>query len=98
MDQHDISGVAVLHTPEVTLSTVKIDPSWSCAKQVEEKVKIRAKLEDFDGDAVARKKKLDDTVNMFKTLRDELVLTIYPYHEVVERLILKLEEINNQTL
>ena len=79
------------------MSTVKIDPSWSCAKQVEEKVKIRAKLEDFDGDAVARKKKLDDTVNMFKTLRDELVLTIYPYHEVVERLILKLEEINNQT-
>ena len=95
MDKYDISGVTVLHEPGITMSTVKIDPSWSCAKQVEDKVKIRAKLEDFDGDAVARKKKLDDTVNMFKTLRDELVLTIYPYHEVVEKLITKLEETNN---
>lgn len=95
LDKHDISGVVVLHIPEITVSKVKIDPSWSCAKQVEDKVKIRAKLEDFNGDAVARKKKLDDTVNMLRTLRDEFVLTIYPYHEIVEKLVLKLEESNN---
>jgi hypothetical protein len=96
MDKYDISGAIVLHTPEISLSTVKIDPSWSCAKQVEDEVKIRAKLEDFGGDAVARQKKLDDTVNMFRTLRDEFVLVIYPYHEILERLLIKLEELNKQ--
>jgi hypothetical protein len=96
LEKHDLSGAVVLHIPGVTVSKVKIDPSWSCAKQVEDTVKIRAKLEDFNGDAVARKKKIDDTVNMLKTLRDEFVLTIYPYHEILERLVLKLEEANNQ--
>lgn len=94
MQKYDVSGVTVLHTPETTKSAVRIDPSWSCAKQVEDRVKIRAKLEDFGGDEVARKKKLDDTVNMFKTLRDEFVLIVYPYHEVLEKLVAKLEELN----
>lgn len=97
MDKYDVSGAVVIHTPEVSVSTVKIDPSWSCAKQIGDEVKIRAKLEDFGGDALARQKKLDDTVNMFTTLRDEFVLVIYPYHEILERLLIKLDELNKQT-
>lgn len=93
MQKYDVSGVTVLHTPGATRSSVKIDPSWSCAKQVDDRVKIRAKLEDFGGDEVARKQKLDNTVDMFKTLRDEFTLIVYPYHEVLEKLVVKLEEL-----
>jgi len=96
MEKYDVSGVTVLHTPETTRSAIKIDPSWSCAKQVGETVKIRAKLEDFGGDKAARQKKLDDTVNMFKMLRDEFVLIIYPYDEILEKLVKTLEELNTK--
>lgn len=94
MQKYDVSGVTVLHTPEATKSAVRIDPTWSCAKQEGDIVKIRAKLEDFDGNELARKKKLDNTVTMFKMLRDEFVLTVYPYHEILEKLIMKLDELN----
>lgn len=97
MQKYDISGVTVLHTPEMTIGTVKIDPSWSCAKQEGDKVKIRAKLEDFGGDEVARKKKLDQTVDMFRNLRDEFTLIVYPYHEVLEKLVVKLDELYPKT-
>lgn len=93
MQEYDVSGVVVLHTPEATGSAIKIDPSWSCAKMNGDVIKIRAKLEDFKGDEFARKKKLDDTVMMFTKLIDEFVLITYPYHEVLEELKPRLEEL-----
>jgi len=70
LDEHDIAGAIVLHTPGYGEHLLKIDPSYSCAfidnSPGVNGIRVRARLqEDFGGDAAKRNKAQEDTVNMF---------------------------------
>jgi hypothetical protein len=69
IEENDIAGTVVLHTPGWGEFYAKLDPSYSCAKIEGEHLRVRAKLqEDFSGDKAAWEKKVSDTYNMFEHL------------------------------
>ena len=88
--KHDIAGIVVLHTPGNSEYLLRIDPSYSCAKVSEGRLRIRAKKEDFKGTPkekeLSRNKMLADTSNMFKLLTETSGTVVYPLFEVSEKL------------
>lgn len=67
MKENDVAGFVVLHTPGFSEYFIHLIPSYSAAEW-DSKLngfKIKGKLEYYDGDRVARDKKLADTLNMF---------------------------------
>ena len=70
LDEHDIAGAVVLHTPGHGEHLFKIDPSYSCAfidnSPGVHGIRVRTRLqEDYSGDARKRHQAQEDTVNMF---------------------------------
>lgn len=71
LNEEDIAGSVVLHTPGHAEYFMKVDPSYSCAKIEGDMLRIKAKLqEDFQGDKKAWTKKMTDTVNMISLMAD----------------------------
>lgn len=71
LKEHDIGASIVLHTPGHSEYLMEISPSYSCAfiDPVQHAVRVRTRLqEDYNGDAAARNKAQEDTVNMFHCL------------------------------
>lgn len=70
LDDHDIAGVIVLHKERFAEYFVKINPSYSCAKFEGDRLRIRAKAEDYGGDTNLRNKALTDTSSMLYSLSE----------------------------
>ena len=69
--RYDIGASVVLHTPGFSEYFLKLDPSYSCAIQDGDKIRVKAKLqEDFNGDKEAQIKKIGETVNLITHLAD----------------------------
>lgn len=66
--KHDIGAMVVLHTPGHSEYYMNISPSYSCAKQEGDTVRIKAKLKDFNGDKKAWEIKVTDTSNLLTHL------------------------------
>lgn len=86
LKEYDIAGSVVLHTPGFSEYFLKINPSYSCAKQEGDGLRIVAKLSDFNGDKQARDKKLEDTVNMISHLADTNGATSLQMYNVMDEL------------
>jgi len=66
LQQHDITGSIVLHTPGFTECFFHVDASFSCAKIKGSDMYLNAKLAaDFEGDTKAWAKQVRDTTEMF---------------------------------
>jgi len=92
--ENDIAGVVILHTPGFSEFLNHLTPSYSCVKYSGGDVmQIRAKKEDFNGDAEKRNQVLCDTSNMFYNLSTIATETAYNLSGVSEKLdaILKAE-------
>ena len=71
LQNYDIAGSIVLHTPNHSEFLLQISPSYSCAKLEGDNLRVRAKLnEDFNGDKEAWKQKVMDTSNMLNLLAE----------------------------
>ena len=94
LKEHDIAAYVVLHTPGYREYLNHISPSYSCAKfEGDSAVRVRAKLEDYGGDAKIRNQKLTDTVNMVSHFTDALSRDALNYIQLTEQL----EEITSAT-
>jgi len=69
LDNYDIAGAVVLHSPGHGEHLIKINPSYSCAffdhAPGAEGIRVRARLADYNGDAKKLHQAQEDTVNMF---------------------------------
>lgn len=66
--KHDIAGLVVIHTPGHSEFLTKLNPTYSCCKVNHEGIRVKAKLEDFNGDAKKRNQVISDTANMLHSL------------------------------
>lgn len=70
LKKHDIAGAFALHTPGHGEFVLHLNPSYSCAYQVEDgKVNLYAKIADFKTPE-EQQQKVADTSNMLKVLTD----------------------------
>ncbi len=90
LDDYDVAGIVVIHTPGNTEYLAKLETGYSACKVDGEKLHVRAKLEDFQGNKAARDKKLADTSNMFKMLTETTIEVVYPLVTVSDELDKKL--------
>lgn len=70
LKKYDIAANVILHTPGHTEYLVHITPSYSCAWFENDKIRFRARKEDYNGNAMIRDKKIIDTLNMLRLLSD----------------------------
>lgn len=73
LDEHDIAGVVMLHTPGHGEYLMKIDPSYSAAKYEtipgeENALGIRVKIKEAEVGKNKAKQLAEDTTNMFHIL------------------------------
>lgn len=91
LNEYDIAGSVILHSPGFSEYFTKINPSYSCAKFDGDGIRVKAKLnEDFNGDKKAWNKKVTDTVNMIEHIADvsgKLSLTMFSVIEMLEKYI-----------
>lgn len=72
LKKHDISGVAVLHTPGHMEMVQYIEPTFSCVKiNAKRQLQINAPIIDPENPEVA-KKKIADTINMVANMRKNI--------------------------
>lgn len=85
--RYDVAVVCVLHTPEFSEYLVRVDPSYSCARIEDGKLRIVARRSDFHSEK-AQQVKINDTVNMLTHFADVLVpinLGVVNALEVIEK-------------
>ncbi len=70
LEAYDIAGIIVIHTPGHSEYINHISPSYSCAKQEGDNLRIRAKASDYNGDVDMRNQKIKDTSNMLHILSE----------------------------
>jgi hypothetical protein len=68
LSKHDIAGIVVIHTPGHTEFLNKLNPTYSCCKINGDQIRVKAKLEDFNGNKQARNKVISDTANMLHSI------------------------------
>jgi hypothetical protein len=68
--KYDIAANVVLHTPGNSEYLLHITPTYSCAWLENDKLRFRAKKEDYNGNVMIRDKKISDTCNMLRLLAD----------------------------
>lgn len=78
---HDIAGVVVLHTPGYAKYAVWIEPSYSIARMEDNGVRVKT---DPKEDYNTKKKKLEDTANMFSMLAETIGRVAMDMMEVSE--------------
>lgn len=84
--KHDIAAVVVLHTPGHSEFIIRISPSYSCATVDGDKLRIRAKLTEFNGDKKALEKTVTNTSNMLNVLANTMGKTSLTLLDVSEHL------------
>ena len=73
LTEQDIAGYVVLHEPGFSEYRLQIDPSWSVLRMIgEEGIRLRSKLEDYDGDLERQHKEIEATTNLLRHLADLL--------------------------
>lgn len=70
LDKHDIAAAIVLHTPGNSEFYIKINPTYSCARIVNDRFKIFGKLEYYAFDKDKRDKAVTNTSNMLAMLSE----------------------------
>ena len=91
LDENDIAGSVVLHTPGFAEYLIKVDPTYACTKVEGDMVRIKAKLVDFNGDKEAWSKKITDTVNMLECLAESNGRNALNIYSVLDELNKKLD-------
>lgn len=92
MNDNDIGGFVVLHSPGNSEYFTKVDPSYSCAKFEGDNLRVRAKLqEDFQGNKKAWHKKVTDTVNLFQHIEDVAGIHFINFSAVIKQLEKQIE-------
>jgi len=87
INDNDIAALVFLHTPGHGEYLVKVDPSYSVAKIENEKLRVRARLqEDFKGDKTTWLNKTADTSNMLSVLAETCGPVIYGIMQLSESL------------
>lgn len=64
LKKHDIAASVIIHTPGFSEYLHHINTSYSCAFFEGDNLRVKAKLQDFNGDKKAQQKKIADTLNM----------------------------------
>lgn len=74
LKRHDLAGMVLLHTPGMAEFFYDIRPSYSCCwiDEKQKMMRLRSKLEAYDGDAVRQQHDLAATANMMRCLFDGL--------------------------
>lgn len=70
LQKYDIAANVILHTPGHSEYLLHITPTYSCAWIENDRVRFRAKKEDYNGNAMVRDQKIADTLNMLRLLSD----------------------------
>ena len=99
LDNYDIGGSIVLHSPGYGETFMKVNPSYSCAFIGEwmgkQGIRVRTRLhEDFQGDVAKRNKSQEDTVNMFALMADAVGHQALNFMEMMKMLETKFEIIH----
>jgi len=87
LDEHDIAGVIVLHTPDDTESIVKLNPSYTCVEQEGQEVRINSNPTKYNGDKEAAQLALANTSNMFSLMAvalSPIAMAVIGLSEVVD--------------
>lgn len=83
LEEENIAGVIVLHTPGYVQTGIKIDPSYSCCSIKDGKYKINALLrEDFGGNKEAMVQRVGDTADMLNGLVTNAARCILPLGDI----------------
>lgn len=70
LQKYDIAANVVLQVEGHSEYLLHITPSYSCAWLENDKVRFRAKKEDYNGNAAIRNQKIKATCNMLRLLSD----------------------------
>lgn len=68
LSRYDVAGLVVIHTPGHTEFLNKLDPTYSCCRQIGDQIRVKTRLDDFSGSVTARNKAIEDTSNMLHGL------------------------------
>lgn len=91
LNKYDVGASVVLHTPIFSEFLLKVDPSYSCAKFENNELRIRSKLEDYNGDKTQQELTLTNTVNMIVHLSDTNKDIIRMLDAMIKSLSLRME-------
>ncbi len=87
LDEYDIAGSIVIHTPGFSEYLDHLTPSYSCAKmEPNGTLRIRAKKEDYHGDVKLRDEKIRDTSNMLHHMSVEVRRSAEVYERISDHL------------
>lgn len=85
LSKHDIAGLVVIHEPGHSEFLNKLDPTWSACRINGDRIRVKAKLEDFAGNVKARNKAIADTSNMLHLLCDTTARMLMPLMDMSKR-------------
>lgn len=82
--RHNLAGFAVLHTPGFIECITKLDPTYSCCRVNGDKLILKVRLEDYNGNIAAWKKSTEDTGNMLRSISLEVSHRLLPLIQLSE--------------
>lgn len=88
LSAEDLAGVIILHEPGYSEFVLKLDPTYSCVKVQDNKIRIKAKLADFNGNKAAFNRIVSDSSNMLHLLEKTitpLCLNIIQLSEIIDK-------------
>ncbi|HCU46186.1 MAG TPA: hypothetical protein DF610_16250 [Sphingobacterium sp.] len=88
LSAEDLAGVIIIQEPGYSEYVLKLDPTYSCVKIQDNKIRIKAKLADFNGNRVAFNRKVADTSNMLHLLEKTitpLFMNIIQLSEIIDK-------------
>jgi hypothetical protein len=90
MKKYDCGGIVVLHLPGHSEYLFKIDPSYSCARFENGRVRINVKAMHYDNDKKLRDHFVTNTSNMFSLLSEvggRLVLNLMDVSKTLDNAV-----------
>lgn len=91
LDENDISGSVVIHTPGFAEYLLKLNPTYACTTVEGDMIRIKAKLAEFNGDKEAWTKKISDTVNMLECLAESNGKNALNIYSILDKLKEKID-------
>ncbi|RYE17069.1 MAG: hypothetical protein EOP45_16440 [Sphingobacteriaceae bacterium] len=92
LSKHDIAGLVILHTaPGYTEFLNKLDPTYSCIKVTGDQIRFKAKLEDYNGDKEAWRKKTTESLNLLASITECGIHVLAPLSHFSDQLTKELQ-------